>query len=554
MKLPSALAFAFAGLHPVSPASALESNPPESPQLLPGPCSASQGRRSKCEVELDVPPACVSADATSSCPVVFFFHGAGGSNDGFARNSGVHSAGVVGVYPQGEDGWNTGPKTSNSCAWDDFDCASDPDEGAFVASIVSELRDLGASGNVYLIGNSNGAALAHRLAANAGDDLPIKGVVAKVTQLLADPPRSGPGALNYNQPLAGGPAVSILNLMGTDDGVIPYNGGSSPVFGGDPAFSLMTALESMEAWAAHNGCAEGDVTIDSNVSYGTDADPGGAATFYEYGSCPEGVIVEHYALIGAGHSFGSGAALNGVTIDHDLAYQFISRLEGNGGGGGGGGGGDGPCEDDPNWHGKFNVAHACAYVAESPEARCGWENSDSVPASEACKVACGQCDPVSTPAPTNAVTPAPTDAVTPAPTPPPTATTSCVDDPAWHGKFNAAHTCAYVAESPTARCGWEDGEGVQASEACQVACGRCDAASTPAPTPAVTPDPTDAATLAPTPPPTATTCVDDPNWHGKFNVDHTCSYVAESPLARCGWESSDGTLASDACAVSCGTC
>ena len=116
------------------------------------------------------PPA-----STSACPVVFFFHGAGGTNDWFGRTSGVHAEGVIGVYPQGEDGWNTGPKESNDCDWDDFACTDDADEGAFVASIIAELRNLGASGNVYLIGNSNGAALSMRLASNAGDDLPIKG-------------------------------------------------------------------------------------------------------------------------------------------------------------------------------------------------------------------------------------------------------------------------------------------------------------------------------------------------------------------------------------------
>lgn len=91
---------------------ALQSNPPESPQILSDTtdvCTSSQGRTSKCEVELDVPQSCIdSTTSSSSCPIVFFFHGAGGSNDGFARKSKVHDKNVIGVYPQGEDGWNTG--------------------------------------------------------------------------------------------------------------------------------------------------------------------------------------------------------------------------------------------------------------------------------------------------------------------------------------------------------------------------------------------------------------------------------------------------------------
>ncbi|KAL7549109.1 hypothetical protein ACHAWF_012378, partial [Thalassiosira exigua] len=310
--------------HIISIADALVSNPEETPQVL--------------------------SDATSLWS----------ASQG--RTSNVHSAGVIGIYPQDEDGWNTGPKESNSCDWDDFSCTSDPDEGAFVASIIVELRDQRAKGNVYLIGSSNGAALAMRLASNAGDDLPIKGIVTIAMQLLGSLPRSGSGDLNYNQPASGGPPVSVLNIMGTADTVIPYTGGSVLVGRRRRRFRLMTVLESMSTWAEHEGC-DGNFTT-SLVSYSASADPNGEATFYEYGGCPEGIIVEHYAVIGARHSFGPQSALDGVAIDYDLAYDFIDRLEGADSGGGGG---DGPCADDPAWASKFNSAHDCSHVAEAPE-------------------------------------------------------------------------------------------------------------------------------------------------------------------------------------------
>ena len=47
---------------------------------------------------------------------------------------------------------------------------------------------------------------------------------------------------------------------------------------------------------------------------------------------------------------------------------------------------------------------------------------------------------------------------------------SCVDDPDWDGKFNAEHTCDYVALNPANRCVYEDSEGVQANVACPEAC------------------------------------------------------------------------------------
>ena len=71
-------------------------------------------------------------------------------------------------------------------------------ETQFIYNIIDSLRLEGASGNVYLIGSSDGAALTYRVAVNALVTYGIKGIVAKVTQLLAEPERSGPGPHNYN--------------------------------------------------------------------------------------------------------------------------------------------------------------------------------------------------------------------------------------------------------------------------------------------------------------------------------------------------------------------
>jgi poly(3-hydroxybutyrate) depolymerase len=99
--------------------------------------------------------------------------------------------------------------------------------------------------------------------------------------------------------------------MGTDDGLIPYYGGSSAVFGGNDNFQLMPALDSMSTWASHNGC-DGTLVVSDN--YVTDQGTG-AATKYDYsGGCPSGVLLEHYAIHGGGHNAG-GASINNEKID-----------------------------------------------------------------------------------------------------------------------------------------------------------------------------------------------------------------------------------------------
>lgn len=393
-------------------------------------------------------------------------------------------------------------------------------EGLLIKNIIDYLSENGAAGHVFVTGNSNGAALAHRLASNSGEDLPIKGIITKVTQLLETPERSGPGSYNYNNPSSSSYKVSVLNIMGTEDALIPYEGGTSSVFGDFKSdFVLMPALESMVAWASHNGCNTVPVQSNHASNKGT-----GEVLKYVYPDCADGIIVEHYAIVGGDHGAG-GASIDSVKIDYDLTYQFIRACESDG-------------ENDP---------------------------PTSAPAPTT-------TTPPPTPSPTSATsppTPPPTSATAPpTPSPTPATSSSCIDDPDWRGKFNTAHDCAYVAQDPSTRCGWQDSLGMLAEDACALTCGSCitdppTSAPTPVSTGFPTPAPVPQSTFAPTPatpppsppptPGTSSSCIDDPDWRGKFDISHDCAYVSQN-LARCGWEDTNGVKAMDACKDSCDSC
>lgn len=107
---------------------ALDGNEKEDPQDITDPIC--NGRpRTACEVQVDVPAVCATDPSKEDpeCPIVFFLHGSGGSIVNYKRNKGVHEAGMIGIYVQGEGGWNTGPKSQNKCDWYDYSCTEDPD-------------------------------------------------------------------------------------------------------------------------------------------------------------------------------------------------------------------------------------------------------------------------------------------------------------------------------------------------------------------------------------------------------------------------------------------
>jgi len=183
----------------------LRPNAPGQPQELREVSGVCAGRSAICSVLLDVPVACMKQgphSALSDCPIGFFFHGHGGRNTGFAHSGagrGAHTNRFIGVYPQGEvsdlnptaccrqdlcketgghcgTGWNDGSMTANKCAWNDFDCQKDPNDGNFTSGIITELRAMGASGRVYMWGGSNGANSVQIFAANAGPTMPITAI------------------------------------------------------------------------------------------------------------------------------------------------------------------------------------------------------------------------------------------------------------------------------------------------------------------------------------------------------------------------------------------
>jgi polyhydroxybutyrate depolymerase len=89
-------------------------------------------------------------------------------------------------------------------------------------------------------------------------------------------------------------------MNGTDDPILPYDGGQIGVARG----IVMSTNDSVAYWVERNGANPTATRTDL-----PDADTGDMSTIvrYTYDAGPGGAVVEHYEMVGAGHTEPSSA-------------------------------------------------------------------------------------------------------------------------------------------------------------------------------------------------------------------------------------------------------
>lgn len=203
-------------------------------------------------------------------PLVVVLHGAGRSGPFMPRYSGFdHVAGAGGflaVYPSALGSppfWNLGPAD-----------ARHPDDVGFVRDLVDGLNAGGCvdPARVFVVGVSNGGGLAARLACEASDRFAAAAIVA--------------GGVEHLPPCDPGRPVSILEIHGTDDRVVPYAGApDDDAPGGIPGW--------VRGWAQRDRCA-GRPAV-SRIAPD--------ALRYDYRGCAGGAAVSHVAILHGAHAW-----------------------------------------------------------------------------------------------------------------------------------------------------------------------------------------------------------------------------------------------------------
>ncbi|HLQ47261.1 MAG TPA: PHB depolymerase family esterase [Planctomycetaceae bacterium] len=239
---------------------------------------------------LHVPP---KLPRDKAVPLVLMFHGGGGT-PAFAEGESKFSEladreGFLVAYPEGiGKSWNDGRNNLTIVAQRD-----NIDDLGFVAALIDDVakeHKVDAK-RVFSTGISNGAIFSHHLAANLSSRI---AAIAPVVGGLAETSRD---KFQPEKP------VAVLILQGTDDPLVPYNGGDIALPGGAKRAGIVATDETVKKWVEHNGCQREAVQEELADKAPND---GCRVKKFTYAKGKDGTEVVLFRIEGGGHTWPNG--------------------------------------------------------------------------------------------------------------------------------------------------------------------------------------------------------------------------------------------------------
>jgi polyhydroxybutyrate depolymerase len=237
-----------------------------------------------------------SFDGKKKVPLLFVLHGGGGTPEGMIKltKEGFHELadkeGFVVVYPAAYGRhWNDGRKGMEK--WSVAHKENIDDVG-FISYLIDHIAvnfniDLK---KVFITGISNGAMMSFRLACELSQKITA---VAPVAGLM---PEDITSSCNPQKP------VSLLIIMGTEDPLVPYNGGYVEA-AGEKRGKVLSAENTAKFWAKINGCE-----LSPQIGWEQDKDPSDGTRVKKeiYNQCKDGKKVILCTIEGGGHTWPGG--------------------------------------------------------------------------------------------------------------------------------------------------------------------------------------------------------------------------------------------------------
>jgi len=227
-------------------------------------------------------------------PLLFNLHGGGGRAKRTPKltfnrfNDLADEKGFIVIYPQGiERQWNDGRKDKGVTAW-----REDIDDVGFITEIISRMKSTYNidEQRIFTTGMSNGGFMSTRLACEKSD---IFRGAAIVTAQISD---------SYYPKCQPSQALGILVMNGTNDPLVPYEGGDIVVLNQNRG-SIISTEDYVAFWAKNNNCK--NQNPNQNLPNINRRD-GSTVTKREYSDCDQGGALQLYTINGGGHTWPGG--------------------------------------------------------------------------------------------------------------------------------------------------------------------------------------------------------------------------------------------------------
>jgi polyhydroxybutyrate depolymerase len=237
-----------------------------------------------------------SVTGAGAVPLLLNFHGFGGTSGDHLEWADMRSIAdanaFVLVYPQGTelDGsphWNTSlPSADNKSSAEDF---------GFVEALIDTVAASYSvdDNRVYAIGYSNGGMFSFALACFRAERI---AAIASISGAMLDD--IGVDCTP--------PPTSVLTIHGTEDSVLPYDGG----------FMIRSAQDVIDYWTQLNG-------IDGEPATSTSTHDGNQIDTFRYTGGELGTEVHHHRVVGGGHVW-IDIEVDGARTN-ELIWDFLSR-------------------------------------------------------------------------------------------------------------------------------------------------------------------------------------------------------------------------------------
>jgi polyhydroxybutyrate depolymerase len=220
---------------------------------------------------------------------VLALHGGGGTGENMAANTGLEGIAAqkrfAVVFPDGVDkNWNDGRQDAVSTA-----AKENIDDVAFLSQLINEVAKLTLIDRkrVFVTGMSNGAMMSIRL----GCDAPqlFAGIAAV----------SGTGPADLAQRCKPNRPISLLQIHGTADLIVPYSGGEvqNPL-GAQNRGTVIGVDDLATLYSVANGCTGGPISgaVPDRVT-----SDGSTITSQTWGICTANSVVKFLRIEGGGH-------------------------------------------------------------------------------------------------------------------------------------------------------------------------------------------------------------------------------------------------------------